>query len=422
METTMNAFNIPAALRIARKDTKIFLKERGTLLYLFVVPLAFILAFGGALGRRSDPKEETITLPVVNLDAGSEASGALLDALDQGGGIQCELYDETDARASLDKGDIKRVLTIPADYTVDLGAGRPVTLRLVNHADANAAKSEAVYRAVTGVAADLSLETQLIASFRQMADMEAAASPEQQAFATEVMIEQAQSQFARSRTEPLLAVKQRWPDHLLEEAEEDINPLSVLVPGFAVLFIFLTAQTTAMSIHEEKKIGSFRRLLAAPISKATILGGKMTPNFITGLAQTAVLFGTAVFIFPLLGFDRISLGNDPLALVLVCLIVLLCSTSLGLLIAAIARTEGQISGVSQVVLWAFGFAGILFQGHAIPIFDSISQAIPHYWANAALTDLLVRGQGLADVIPNILPLLGFTVAFLAVGLWRFEFD
>jgi ABC-2 type transport system permease protein len=276
---------------------------------------------------------------------------------------------------------------------------------------------------MTGVATGLSLETQLIASFRQMADMEAAASPDQQAFAAELAIEQAQSQFARSRTQPLLAVNERWPDHLLEEDEEDINPLSVLVPGFAVLFIFLTAQTTAMSIYEEKKIGSFRRLLAAPISKAAILGGKMAPNLITGLAQTVVLFGAAVFIFPVLGFERISLGNDPLALVLVCLIVLLCSTSLGLLIAAIARTEGQISGVSQVVLWAFGFAGILFaQGPPIPLLDTFTQAIPHYWANAALTDLLVRGHDLAEVLPNILPLLGFTAAFLAIGLWRFEFD
>ncbi len=419
----MSALNIPAALKVARKDIKILLKERGTLLYLFVVPLVFILAFGSVFGRQSDPEEETIALPVVNLDAGSEASTTLLSALDQGGGIQCELYDKAKARASLAKGDINRVLTIPANYAADLGAGRPVTLRLVNHADANAARSEAVYRAVTGVTADLSLETQLIASFQQMADMEAAASPDQRAFTAEVMIEQAQSQFARSRTEPLLAVNERWPDHLLEEDEEDINPLSVLVPGFAVLFIFLTAQTTAMSIYEEKKSGSFRRLLAAPISKVTLLGGKMTPNFFTGLAQTVVLFGAAVFIFPVLGFDRISLGEDPLALVLVCLIVLLCSTSLGLLIAAIARSEGQISGVSQVVLWGLGFVGILFvQGPSVPPFDTISQAVPHYWANAALSDLLVRGHALADVTPNILPLLGFTVVFLVIGMWRFEFD
>jgi ABC-2 type transport system permease protein len=374
-------------------------------------------------GGGSDPQEEAITLPVVNLDAGSEASQVLLDDLNRAGGIQCELYDEAQAAALLDKGEINRVLTIPANYAADLQAGRPVTLRLVSDPDADKTKTEAVYTVVAGVGADLSLETQLIASFKQMADMQAAASPEQQAITADMIVAQAQSQFARARTDPLLGVEEIWPERLVGEDEEDVNPLNALVPGFAVLFIFLTAQTTAQSIFEEKTVGSFRRLLAAPISKATILVGKITPNFITGLVQTIVLFGAGVFVFPLLGFDSMSLGNDPLALVLVSLVVLLCSTSLGVLIAAIARTEGQIGGFSAVVLWALGFAGIVLADMpSTPLFDTISQLIPHYWANAAFQDLFVRGQGLADVMPSILPLLGFTVAFFAVGLWRFEFN
>jgi ABC-2 type transport system permease protein len=261
----------------------------------------------------------------------------------------------------------------------------------------------------------------LIAGFRHMADMQAAASPPQQAFTADIIVEQAQSQFVRAQTDPLLGVEESWPASLLED-KDDINPLNVTVPGFAVLFIFLTAQTTAQSIYEEKKVGSFRRLLASPISKATILAGKMTPNFVTGLAQTVVLFGTAVFVLPLLGFEPMALGNDPLALVLVCLLVLLCSTSLGVLIAAIARTEGQISGLSQVVLWVLGFVGVLLIDMPLTgILDTMKQLIPHYWASAAFVDLFVRGQGLADIGPSLLALLGFTVAFLAVGLWRFEF-
>jgi ABC-2 type transport system permease protein len=407
---------------MARKDLKIFLKERGTLLYLFVIPILFILAFGGATGMASDPQEEAIILPVVNLDPDSDASQALLDALNQVGGIQCETYDEAQAKANLDRGKIDRMLTIPANYAADLQAGHPVTLLLVNGPDANPAKTEAVRGVVAGVAADLSLKTQLIASFRQMADMQAATNSEQQVFTAEIIIEQAQSQFDRSRTEPLLAVEESWPEQILDENEQDINPLSVYVPGFAVLFIFLTAQTTAQSIYEEKKVGSFRRLLAAPISKITILVGKMIPNFLIGFVQIIVLFSAGVLVFPVLGLDPMSLGNDPLALILICLVVVLCSTSLGVLIAAIARTEGQIGGLSSVVLWAFGFAGIaLVQIPSTQIFDTISKVIPHYWANTAFLDLFVRGQGLTDIAPGIGVLLGFTVVFFAVGLWRFDY-
>jgi ABC-2 type transport system permease protein len=415
----MNGLSIAAALNVARKDIKVFLKERGTLLYLFLIPIVFIVGFSAAdLG--SDPEERAITLAVVNLDAGSEASLELLDVLNQRG-IECVLYDEAKADSWLEKGKLSRVLTIPANYALDLQAGRPVTLHLVNSPDASPTTTEAVHRVVAGVTADLSLETQLIASFRQMGDMQAAAPQEQQAFPDELAIEQAQSQMARSRTEPLLAVEESWPEHLQDEDDEDLGALSVTVPGFTVLFLFLTAQTTAQSIYEEKKVGSFHRLLAAPVSKVSLLAGKMAPNLVTGLAQIVVLFGAGVLLLPVLGLERMSLGNDPLALVLVCLIILLCSTSLGLLIAAIARTEGQIGGLSQLILWVLGFAGIfLAQMPSTPLMDNIRRLVPHYWANAAFMDLFVRGQGLVEMMPNMLPLLGFTGVFLAVGLWRFK--
>lgn len=419
----MQGLNIQSAMSVARKDIKIFLKERGTLLYLFGVPLVFILAFSISAGIGSAPQEEAITLPVVNLDAGSAASQTLLEALDQGGGVQCALYEEAQAKALLQNGKIKRMLTIPTNYAADLQAGKPVTLLMVNGPDSNPAKSEAVQRVVTGVAADLSMETQLIASLRQMADMQAAASPEDQVFTSEIIVQQAQSQFTRARTEPLLSVEESWPETLLEGEQQEFNPLTVYVPGFAVLFLFLTALTTAQSIYEEKKIGSFRRLLAAPISKLTILVGKMTPNFIIGLVQIIVLFTVGFLIIPVFGLDRMALGNDPLALVLLCLVVLLCSTSLGVLIAAIARTEGQISGLSAVVLWAFGFAGIwLVQMPTAGFLEAISKAIPHYWANVAFLDLFVRGQGLADILSSILVLLGFTLVFFIIGLWRFDYN
>jgi ABC-2 type transport system permease protein len=418
----MKRSRFPVTLSVARKDIKILLKDRGTLIYLFLLPMLFILAFGGAAGVEIAPKEKALPLPVVNLDAGSQASQALLEALSKGGSVECVMYEEAEAMTLLERGTLKRLLTIPANYSSDLQAGQAVTLRLVNASDASVTKSEAVYRVVAGVAADLSLQSQLISSFRQMADMQAGTFPEEQAFPTEIIIEQAQSQFERSRTEPLLGLEERWPEHLQEGDEQELNPLNVYVPGLTVLFLFLTAQTTAQSIYEEKKIGSFRRLLAAPINKLTILVGKMAPNFFTGLAQIVALFGAGVYLFPVIGLDSMTLGNDPLALVLVCLIVLLCSTSLGVLIAGIARTEAQVSALSQVVLWIFGFAAIWLDKIALTSpFDIVSKLIPHTWANGAFLDLFVRGQGLADIMPNMLVLLGFTLAFFAVGLWRFDY-
>lgn len=416
----MNAINVSAVLRIAWKDMKILRKERGALTLLFVVPMVFILAVTGWAGVGSDADESLITLPLVNLDPGGEASQVLIDALSQAGGIQVELFDEAKAQALLEEGKIRRVLTIPANYAADVEAGRPVMLRLVSGPDASAETSEAVQALVEGVAADVSLENQLILSFRRMADMQAGAPSEQQVFTTEMIVEQAQSQMQRARTEPLVSIEETLPEHLSER--EDISATDVAVPGFTVLFVFLTAQQMALSILEEKKIGSFRRLLAAPISKLTVLVGKLVPNFITVLVQVIVIFAVCIFLFPLLGMERLALGNDPLALVLLTLALALCTTSLGVLISAIARTEAQIGGVSSVLLWVMGFGAFVPSFLLPPLLVTIQRAFPHTWAVEAFQNLIVRGQGLADVAPNILALLGFAVAFFGVGLLRFEFE
>ena len=87
----MNGLNIPVTLRVAWKDLKIFLKERGTLLYLFVIPIVFILAFSVGAGATGTPKEEVIRVPVVNLDEGSAESSELIQSLNEAG-VDCIGY------------------------------------------------------------------------------------------------------------------------------------------------------------------------------------------------------------------------------------------------------------------------------------------------------------------------------------------
>ena len=161
-----------------------------------------------------------------------------------------------------------------------------------------------------------------------------------------------------------MSVTQEQPASLGQEEEVKISGVQIGVPGFAVLFIFLTAQITSRSIYEEKKTGTFRRLLAAPLGKWSMLIGKLIPNFVIVLLQAVFLFAAGMFVLPLVGLDALRLGNDPVALVLLVLATALCCTCLGILIAAIAKTEAQIGGVSGLVLWVLAFLG----GSFIPLF------------------------------------------------------
>ena len=412
------------AWHIARKDLQIFLKDRGSIVLLFLMPLLFILVLSGALTEIGGGGEDTrIPLPVVDLDGGATAE-TLLEDLERAGGVRIETIGEGAAMTQLDGGDIVRALVIPAGLSGDFEANRQVTLRLITHPDASSEETEAVRLVIDGVASDMSLESQLIASLEQMGQMQAATDPEQPAFTTERIVGQARSQFERSRTQPLVALVERLPGRIAERREEAEDMERFAIPALTVLFVFLTAQTAAQSIYDEKKVGSFRRLLAAPISKASLLLGKMLPAFLMALIQTAVTFAFGIFGLRLIGLTPLTLGSSPLGVVLVAVAVALCTSGFGILIAAIARTESQIGGLSNVLLWAMGIVG----GGIVPLFllesflGPVPKIVPHYWAIRAYNDLMIRGLGLADVTIEIAVLLGFTALFFAIGLWRFDYD
>ena len=407
-------------LSIGWKDIQIFVRDRGGMITSFLLPILFIVVFSYAFSGIGST-DEVITLPVVNLDGG-EVSAALIEGVNNVAGVETEMYDEADARARIEGEQLQYALLIPAGFSDGVAAGESMTLVLLSGPNADGANVEAMRTVVDGVSKDLSLQTQLLAGFRQMGQMMQASEAEG-VFTSDLAVAQAQSQFERAKTAPLVGIEQKTPDAILQEREE-FSAVGLSVPGATVLFVFVMASTTAMSLYSEKKTGTFRRLLAAPLAKAELLGGKMLPGFVIILVQIAVIFAASILLLPLIGLDRLYLGNDLLGLVLLSMLVALCSTSLGLLIAAIARTESQINGISVVAMWVMGavsgaFVPTFFLGDFL---GTIGKITPQYWAVSAYTAFFVRGQTLADVGTQMAILAGFTLVFFAIGLWRFKFE
>jgi len=411
------------ALSITLKDLQLLLRDRGSLFQYFILPLIFILVFSGALTSiGSTTKDTRLALAVVDLDNGSGAQ-ALLAGIEAAGGVRPELYEQVKAETLLDENDLGRILYIPAGFSQGLSEGKPVTVRLVTHPDASAQQNENVLLVVQGVANDMTLESQILASLRQMGDMQAGNPQAQEAFSTDRLVAQAKGQFEHSRTEPLVVIKQTVPTR---EAEGEKSPAlgQAVLSGITVLFVFLAAQTAAGSIYEEKKVGSFRRLMAAPISRPGMLAGKLLPAFLTALVQIVVIFAFGSLGLRLLGATPVPLENAPLGIALVSIMTALCASALGILIAAIARTESQIGGMSTLVLWGMGLLG----GCIAPAFlldrylGPLPKIVPHYWANRAFDDLLIRGLGIQDVALELAVLLGFSILFFVIGVWRFDFE
>lgn len=418
---------------LTKKDLAVILKDRGSFTWLFILPIVFTMIYailaGMAFKDAGGTEEETdarTPLPVVNLDPQGDLALRFISDLDRAGGFRPELLDQATAEASLKIIRITRYLVIPPEFSANLATGKPVEVSLITHPEHNPSGTANALRIVNAVARDISLELQLIDGIRQMGEMQAGNPESQQAFNTERTIAQAKSQFERSRTTPLVSVVEQLPAVQQAAQTDQFDFNSTIVPGMVVLFVFLSASTVAHNIFEERKNGSLRRLLAAPLTRSELMFGKMVPIWLLSLVQIIVVFAVGAVVLPLLKIGRLTIGESPLAWAITSIVIALCSTSLGIMIASLARTEGQVSGGSNAMLWIAGFLGgaLLpsFMIQQIPVLKILQRFVPQFWATTAYYDILARGAGLLQVLPGLGALLVFTAVFFFIGVRRFRFE
>lgn len=417
---------------LTKKDLAVFFRDRGGLIWLFVLPVVFILILAGLASMTSggssegQAKDNRYPMAIVNLDTNGEHAKMLVQQLSAPDAFRLQQMTLEEANAQLNKYSIRRYLLIPASFSADLAARKPVTLTLIIHPNSDPSSDQTVMTMVNGIARNVSLELQIIDGIQTMGQMQAANPNANTAFSADRIMAQAKSQFEGSSENPLVSVAQVNPVKEEKELMPEFDLGESILPGMSVLFVFLAAMTMAHSIYTERKEGSLRRLLAAPLRRSELLLGKMLPMLILTIIQIVVIFLVGGLLLPLLGFGKLSIGNDPLALVLVSLSMGICSVSLGIFLAGIARTEGQITGIGNAFLWVAGFLGgaivPAFIIQQIPVMNIISRFIPHSWATTAYYDLLARGRGLVDVLPNIGMLLLFSAVFFYIGLRRFKYE
>jgi ABC-2 type transport system permease protein len=133
-----------------------------------------------------------------------------------------------------------------------------------------------------------------------------------------------------------------------------------------------------------------------------------------------------LFTLGYLAFD-ISLGRDPLALVAITLAVAFVAVSMGMIVAAFARTAKQAANVGMIL--AFVFAGI---GGAFPtwppMFRSggfigiLSKFTPHAHALEGYYSVMAENAGFAQILPQLGFLLVMGLVFFLVAVWRFRFE
>ena len=422
------------------KDLKILLKDFGGLATLFLMPTMFIFVMTLALGGLfSDDDDNPIEILVVNDDTGT-IGAQIVEGLQATEGFAVETEWDgaalTRARAEALIADQERSIAviIPADFsdTIQNSVFDTPTDETPQKAQidlvVDPALSSQFVGPVKGTLAGLSQQAMMtsvaprgIDLFLDQIDQTAGASLPTET--RESLREQAlRSTAGGGITGSVVEVVQMQPEGM--EIEQFPNSVQQNVPGWTLFGVFFISQTLATSLLEEKKVGTFRRLLVAPMSRAALLLGKLTPFLIVNLVQIILMFAVGVFIMPLVGAPKLELGQHPEALILISLAASLAATGLGLLIAALAKTAEQISGLGTLlVVTMAALGGVMVPRYIMPDFmQTVGLITPHAWALTAYQDVLVRGYDVARILPEVAALMGFAVVFFGVALWRFKWD
>jgi ABC-2 type transport system permease protein len=420
-------------IAITIKDLKVLFHDRGGMVSLFLMPAMFILVMSYALQGTFEPTaDQPYEVLVVNQDNGKLGVEAV-KALDDLEGVivvtelEGQALDFEAADALVSGGDYPIAVIFPEDFTDTILAAATdatvdkATVSFIVDPSTASQFTAPIQGAVTGLVQNMAATAQAPLRITTAFDEMAAAMPaEQQGFVGQIGA--AFSERLNSNTdvqfdeETGVLFEQVTPS----DYEIEVYPSSVTqnVPGYTIFGLFFIVQVLASSILHEKTDGTFRRLLVAPLPRPVLLLGKLLPYYLVNLVQVVLMFAIGVLVFDM------TLGNNPLALVLVTLATAAAATGMGLLVAAIGKTPEQISGVATllaITLAAIG--GMMVPTFAMPeAMQTISKISPHAWALVGFQDVIVRGLGTAAVMNEVSVLLGFAVVFFGIAAWRFRFE
>lgn len=380
-------------LALVRKEYLLLLRDPHALAVLFIMPTLFLLLMAAALSNYLSDQPPALEL-VVESKQHSEASDFFRQALQAQlpGSQVLASSDETLPHIILADNFSETLLDIP-----HVGPTLTYPARVDN-------QTRQRLRAALSIAL---AQTRLLAFLEDSGVIAEDASTEER------------WQLIRQRTQSEVTELQLLANG---ELSGKANASQLSVPGWLIFGMFFVALPMAGGFQREQQSGTLLRFRALGLSPGALVLSKLLPYLSINLAQFALLLTIGVHALPLLGLSGLELPGSALAYLLLALSLSLAACSLGLLLAALARSGEQallLGGGINIILAAIG--GIMVPKSVMPeAMSQLAQVSPMSWALDAFLTLLVGQGDLADIAPDCARLLLFALLLGSTGLFLFR--
>ncbi|MEI6451782.1 MAG: ABC transporter permease [Actinomycetes bacterium] len=382
-------------------------RDRLALLFTVIMPLAFTAFFGLMFGGGSD----RLPLAVYNADSGAPAT-QLVSALARSGVVKTEMMTQDDAEKAVDDNKVAAALEIPAGFSAALAAGRPAALTLVSTAGSTGAQT--VQTEVTALAGELAAGERAAQAAVAVAGVPRRSIPggTEQSYKDAALL-MARPLAAQALAHPVATVKV-----IAAGAAAGQIPTGFVLssPGMLVNFILFSLLTAGIALIQERRNFTLQRLMTTRLRRWELIAGKAAGMFALTFAQQIVLIGAGQLFF---GVDYL---RDPAALLLMMVALSLFASTLGLLLAAVLTSEQAMVATTVLVSMAVAaLSGAWFPLEITgPAFQAVGHLLPTSWILDGLRGIVVRGFGVADVLPAFGVALAWSLALFALAVWRFR--
>jgi ABC-2 type transport system permease protein len=191
-----------------------------------------------------------------------------------------------------------------------------------------------------------------------------------------------------------------------------------MVPGLAAYILAITAVLlTALTIAGEWERGSMEQLFASPVGRLEIVLGKLLPYLVLGMIELQL-----VLAFGAVAFDLPVRGSTPLVFA-IGMFFLVGMLGQGLLISVVARNQlvATQAGALSALLPSLLLSGMVFPIENMPPpLQLLSRIVPARYLVHALRGILLKGNGLDVLWPDLVAQVAFAGVVLALATARFR--
>jgi ABC-2 type transport system permease protein len=352
-------------------------RDRVTFAMMLGIPILQMILFGYAIN--SDPRHLPTALRCADQGIFSRTLVAALENSDYFRIVR-DTGSEAEAQRLIESGEVQFVLSIPEQFSRRLLRGEHPALLLSADATDPAATSGAL--AAFRLLAERALDRDLVGSLQHL----------------------------RRGAPPLeVIVHPRY------------NPEGItrynIVPGLMGVVLTMTLVIiTALAMTRERERGTMENLLSTPVRPLEVMLGKIVPYIIVGYLQMAFILLAAGFLF------RVPLLGSLTLLFAVSFLFIAANLGVGLTFSTLARNQ------LQAVQMAFFFflpsillSGFMFPFRGMPLWaQRLGEVLPLTHYLRIVRGILLKGNGLQEILPNLWPMALFLALALFIGIKRFR--